>query len=156
MGKNQRQKNAEMIKKSTEKFYREARFEEMDSLFSGNYVYMHTYYETKRRAIENLDLFTAKNVLDVGCGQGHLLKLISESFEKLERIGADLNFEDLKRAKRRCSSKKCTFVLAEASCLPFIDESSSGDMESLKQWWSGGFRCARKIPPSKQAFRLFR
>jgi ubiquinone/menaquinone biosynthesis C-methylase UbiE len=123
MGKNQRQKNAEMIKKSTEKFYREARFEEMDSLFSGNYVYMHTYYETKRRAIENLDLFTAKNVLDVGCGQGHLLKLISESFEKLECIGADLNFEDLKRAKRRCSSKKCTFVLAEASCLPFIDES---------------------------------
>jgi ubiquinone/menaquinone biosynthesis C-methylase UbiE len=111
-----------MIKKSAEKFYREARFEEMDSLFSGNYVYMHTYYETKRKAIENLDLFMAKNVLDVGCGQGHLLKLISESFEKLECVGVDLNLKDLKRAKRRCSGKKCTFVLAEASCLPFIAE----------------------------------
>jgi len=44
MEKNQRVENIETIKKSTEKFYREARFEEMDSLFSGNYVYMHTYY----------------------------------------------------------------------------------------------------------------
>lgn len=122
MEKNQRQKNARMIKKSTEKFYREARFEEMDFLFSRNYIYMHAYYETKRSAIENLDLFMAKKVLDVGCGQGHLLKLISDSFEKLECIGVDLNLEDVKRAKRRCSGEKCTFLLAEASCLPFIDE----------------------------------
>ncbi|MGB9756785.1 MAG: class I SAM-dependent methyltransferase [Candidatus Bathyarchaeales archaeon] len=94
------------MKKSTEKFYRQALFEEMDSLFSMNYVYMHTYYETKKRAIENLDLFMAKNVLDVGCGQGHLLKLMSESYEKLECVGVDLNSADLKRAKRRCFGKK--------------------------------------------------
>ncbi|MDH7477936.1 MAG: class I SAM-dependent methyltransferase [Candidatus Bathyarchaeota archaeon] len=100
---------------STEKFYREAKFEDIDFLFSLNYIFKHTYYETKKKAMENLDLVMAKNVLDVGCGQGHLLKLISEAHKKLECVGIDLNRDDLKRAKQ------CTFVLAEASSLPFIN-----------------------------------
>lgn len=110
-----------MRKGSTEKFYRETKFDDIDFLFLLNPVYMHTYFETKKRAIENLDLCMVQNVLDVGCGQGHLLELISESYKELQCVGIDLNREDLKRAKRKCSSKRCTFVLAEASCLPFIN-----------------------------------
>lgn len=108
-----------MSKHSTTSFYKEAEFEDLDPLFVGNYVYMHTYYETKRRAIENLELPQLGLLLDIGCGQGYLLKLIDETHKNLELIGVDLNIKDLKRAKKRCFNKNFEFVLADASCLPF-------------------------------------
>ncbi|MGQ9530860.1 MAG: class I SAM-dependent methyltransferase [Candidatus Bathycorpusculaceae bacterium] len=109
------------MKGPTEKFYRETKFDDMDFLFSENFVYMHTYYETKRKALENLDLSAAKNTLDVGCGQGYLLQMVHKEFKTVECVGLDLNINDLKRAKQRCSGWRCEFVLADASCLSFKD-----------------------------------
>ncbi len=106
---------------STEEFYRKADFDDLESSFATNDVYFHTYYETKRKAIENLDLSSAKLALDIGCGQGNLLKLMCVMCKNLDTVGVDLNKNELRRAKIKIP--KCDFIVAEATFLPFKNSS---------------------------------
>jgi len=110
-----------MEQHSVGEFYRKADFEDLGFSFTTNNVYSHTYYETKKKAMENLDLASAGTVLDVGCGQGNLLRLICTVYKNLEAVGVDLNRKELRRAKHK--APQCEFIVAEASLLPFTDSS---------------------------------
>jgi ubiquinone/menaquinone biosynthesis C-methylase UbiE len=108
-----------MRENSTNDHYLLTQSEDLDGAFSSNEVYAHTYYETKIKAMRELDLERNETVLDVGCGQGHLLSLIRKSFQGTSCVGIDLNFADLKKARNHDVSRTCEFVLADAANLPF-------------------------------------
>ncbi|RLA83772.1 MAG: hypothetical protein DRG40_06485 [Deltaproteobacteria bacterium] len=77
-----------------------------------------TWFESKRfkavkkaLAVSESDLF-----LDVGCGAGHLLKIIDQG----KKIGLDLSVTMLKLAQKKCS-RRTFLVQADAQNLPFKD-----------------------------------
>jgi ubiquinone/menaquinone biosynthesis C-methylase UbiE len=104
---------------SVERHYLEKDSDDLDSSFHSNPIYCHTYYETKLKALEILDLKGREIIVDIGCGQGHLLRLLHEFHPNLEEIGIDVNLSDLKKAKRRNNSDRSEFILSDASHLPF-------------------------------------
>ncbi|NII27520.1 class I SAM-dependent methyltransferase [Pseudoflavitalea sp. X16] len=55
-----------------------------------------------------------ESVLDVGCGKGHLLGLIKQAYPGIELHGADFVTRKL--------PENISFVMAEATCLPFADK----------------------------------
>jgi len=99
------------------------------------------------KALETLDLKGHETVLDIGCGQGHLLKLLHEFFPNLVEVGIELNLGDLKKAKRRNVDSRSEFVLCDASHLPFkkvcfdravctaVLEHVSNEKEVLDETW---------------------
>jgi len=105
----------------TAKFYLKTKDDDLDNSFLENYVYKYVYYETKEKAIENLELNGSEMILDVGCGQGHFLKLVCDKHSNAEAVGIDLNLQDLKRARQRNVKKRCDFVLCNGAFLPFKD-----------------------------------
>jgi ubiquinone/menaquinone biosynthesis C-methylase UbiE len=110
---------------STETHYLNVESEDLDASFQSNPVYAHTYLETKIKAVRELQLAGKESVLDVGCGQGYLLKMICNSNHGKEQIGIDLNRADLKKAKNLNTNEDCQFVLGDAAHLPFRDEGFS-------------------------------
>lgn len=56
--------------------------------------------------IESLQLDTAKNIIDIGCGTGRLLKKISDRFPHLEIYGLDLSNDSLNEAKLKIPKGK--------------------------------------------------
>lgn len=77
----------------------------------------------KRRArniIEGLDLKEADKVLDIGCGDGYYLYLLSNLGLKLNLTGTDYSKFDLKRARKNLGNKKIRLVYGDLmSRLPF-------------------------------------
>jgi len=67
------------------------------------------------RYFDRYPLFPEKRVLDLGCGEGKVAKLL---FNKLD-VGLDLNFNELKRAKSEGVHKNLLF--ASATSMPFKD-----------------------------------
>lgn len=65
----------------------------------------------------------AKNLLDVGCGEGYYTRAIAEKLPAIERWGMDIS----KDAVRYCAGqdKKSHFFVGTASHLPFADGSFS-------------------------------
>jgi 2-polyprenyl-3-methyl-5-hydroxy-6-metoxy-1,4-benzoquinol methylase len=110
-----------MKNNSTETHYLSVESEDLDTAFNINPVYAHTYLETKIKAVRELGLTGSDSVLDVGCGQGHLLRLISKSNDSSEQVGIDLSLTDLKKAKKHDTGRNCEFVLGDAAHLPFKD-----------------------------------
>lgn len=106
---------------STQRHYLDENSEDIDAAFRGNCVYYHTYYETKIKVMENLGLEGHQTLLDVGCGQGHLLRLLCRSYPNLEGVGIEINLSDLMKARHRNMRSDCEFVLCDASHLPFKD-----------------------------------
>jgi len=110
----------EFMQPLTEKFYLETKSEDLDSSFLENYIYKCTYYETKYKAMENLDVIGSDLILDVGCGQGHLLKLICDKYPNVKAIGVDLSLFDIRKAKKR-NLNQCEFIICDVSYLPLSD-----------------------------------
>jgi ubiquinone/menaquinone biosynthesis C-methylase UbiE len=105
---------------STEAHYLSVESEDLEKAFQDNYVWAHTYFETKIKAVKELDLAGNETVLDVGCGQGFLLKLISESGQGTRSVGVDVNLADLKKARsHNTTGGDCELVLCDAAYLPF-------------------------------------
>ncbi len=81
----------------------------------------------KRRAhsvIESLDLQKGKKILDVGCGDGFYLYLLSNLGVKLKLVGIDLEVRGLRSAKRNLRKKSITFIQADLmKRLPFASSS---------------------------------
>lgn len=70
------------------------------------------------------DLLNNKNVLDVGCGQGFIISLVSEKCKKV--TGVDLSYNSLNRIKRWLKENKKSnigLIKANAENLPFEDSS---------------------------------
>lgn len=74
--------------------------------------------------ISRIDPSTLKSVLEIACGTGavtrHLRKILS-SDTKL--VASDLNSDMLEYAKKKLQSEKIEWAIADASQLPFADES---------------------------------
>jgi len=107
---------------TTEEHYLSVESEDLQIAFNCNRIWAHTYRETKIETMKNLDLSGDETVLDVGCGQGYLLKLMNETHPGIVSVGLDVNLVDLKKARRRNSMQSnCEFVLGDAGSLPFKD-----------------------------------
>ena len=106
---------------STERHYLSVESEDLDTAFYSNQVRWHTFTKTKMKALESLDLRGYEFVLDLGCGQGHFLKLLHDTYPAVVRIGIDINSCDLRKAKKRNADDNCGFVLCDAGHLPFKD-----------------------------------
>jgi cyclopropane fatty-acyl-phospholipid synthase-like methyltransferase len=85
--------------------YLQEESEDLDAVFRSNYVRNHTFYETKKKTLDNLALGGDEIVLDVGCGQGHFLKLLHRFYPNVKRIGIDINLKDLKSKKPKQRQK---------------------------------------------------
>jgi ubiquinone/menaquinone biosynthesis C-methylase UbiE len=103
----------------TETHYLSIESEDLDTAFRDNQVRWHTYIETKMETLKNLDLCGHEIVLDIGCGQGHFLKILNEAYPKLTGMGIDISLCDLKKAKNRNTGDSCDYILCDATHLPF-------------------------------------
>lgn len=80
----------------------------------------------KRRAryiVEGLDLKDGNKVLEAGCGNGYYLSLLNRLDVKLDLAGIDIDKSALKDAAKFIADKKVKLVLADASGIPFADNS---------------------------------
>ena len=66
--------------------------------------------------VNEIQKLPAGKVLDVGCGNGNLFKLLPD--EKYELFGVDFSENMIAEAKRNCG-QKATFSVADAENLPF-------------------------------------
>lgn len=73
------------------------------------------------KILQMLDTLEFANVLDVGCGTGEMLRLISEKYNSVEAYGIDLSDEMIKIAKAKLSPDINLFV-GDSEHLPFSDE----------------------------------
>jgi SAM-dependent methyltransferase len=63
-----------------------------------------------------LKRFKRLNILEVGCGVGRWMKIMAEENSV---IGVDVSRFMIKLARNKCKGKRCSFVVADASFLPF-------------------------------------
>ena len=77
-----------------------------------------------RKIIETLKEIKFENFVDVGCGTGRLLEMVS-SRSRLS-VGIDISGQMLKKAKERTDDQSTQFVRAEASHLPLRDHIADG------------------------------
>ena len=91
---------------------------------------MNNMNKPQYKAVENFftDISTEKQdsnsgpvVLDIGFGNGYLLKKLSKKYPALY-FGVDSSADMLKRAKKRCRDFKNNLYLGSAGNLPFEDE----------------------------------
>ncbi len=64
------------------------------------------FYEEILRLLTDrhkIDLSNQKNIADMGCGTGHLLKIISERYPKTKLSGFEISDNAIKLAKNNCS-----------------------------------------------------
>jgi len=71
---------------------------------------------------ENLNLFGDEKVLEIGCGRGFYLKTLIEIFPDLKITGIDLKEEYLSTAKKFINNEKIELLKADATKLPFKNE----------------------------------
>lgn len=76
-----------------------------------------------RKIIEGLDLKSGNRVLEVGCGNGYYLSLLNRLSLKLDLTGIDVDDLALKDAAKFINDKKIKLLLADASKIPFPDNS---------------------------------
>ena len=76
------------------------------------------------KIIETLKKREFERFVDVGCGTGRLLKIVS-SRSRLA-LGIDLSQQMLTKAKRRTKDRSAQFVRADASHLPLRDQVADG------------------------------
>lgn len=75
-----------------------------------------------RIIFENLNLSGGEKVLEVGCGRGFYLKTLIAVLPDLDITGIDLNEKYLQVAKKFIADGKIKLIRADATNLPFKDE----------------------------------
>ena len=101
-------------KKSKESFNRQA--QNYDSSYYGKHA--KTLYSN---VLLKLNQFSFNNILDVGCGTGNLLSLISSKYE-VQIGGIDLS-QDMLNIARNKLNKNADLRLGDSETLPFADSS---------------------------------
>lgn len=93
-------------------------------------------------------------VLDVGCGGGHLTRMVAERRPDAKLVGVDLSPDQVRRAEHRAHrvGKCIEYVEGSALDLPFSDKSFDAvvSVGSLKHWPDGRrgvSECVRVLGP---------
>ncbi|WP_100898477.1 class I SAM-dependent methyltransferase [Nostoc flagelliforme] len=80
------------------------------------------YRAVHKRLLEYVDLPESANVLDIGCGTGHLLKRLATQFPDMQAIGLDLSANMLRVARQSNRHRpRLIYVEGKAESLPFAD-----------------------------------
>ncbi|MDN3513961.1 MAG: methyltransferase domain-containing protein [Candidatus Brocadia sp.] len=77
---------------------------------------------TLRETLKRMDLTSHASLLDIGCGTGSLLQIISKNYPTVKIVGIDLSMEMLKIARDK-QIKDAALIAGEARCLPFRSKS---------------------------------
>lgn len=70
--------------------------------------------------LKKLDLVEGSSILDVGCGTGGMLKLITDKYQNIKAYGIDLSDEMIKIARKKLSND-VKLSVGDSECLPFLD-----------------------------------
>lgn len=74
-----------------------------------------------KNILDNLEILGDERVLDLGCGRGFYLKVLSSYWSDLKLYGVDLNQDYLKTAKEILKGRRVQLIKADATKLPFSD-----------------------------------
>jgi len=92
----------------------------MDDLYnSNNFLVKYVHLNRLENIVKTMPNKDGLNVLDAGCGEGHLLELLIKKNSNNNYYGIDLTAEALKKAKERCPKAK--FVQADLSNIDIED-----------------------------------
>lgn len=92
----------------------------MDDLYnSNNFLVRYVHLNRLKNIVKTMPEKEALNVLDAGCGEGHLLQLLEEKNKNNNYYGIDLTSEALKRARERCPRAK--FIQGDLSKIDMPD-----------------------------------
>lgn len=94
--------------------WRATLYDRLMNVFGARRVYVKT--------LALLDLSEGQHLLDVGCGTGTFLKLARQQYPHAELVGVDAS-EDMLAQARKTADSSITFAYADASALPFPNES---------------------------------
>lgn len=72
--------------------------------------------------LKKISEYKISSLLDVGCGTGEMLRLISERFPKIELTGVDISLNMLDKAKSKIGNM-ANLILSDSEKLPFDDNS---------------------------------
>lgn len=88
---------------------------------SGNTFYR--WFQNRRRTVVEslIKQCNASTLLDVGCAEGLFIRFLSKDREY--SVGVDISKPKLMRAKAYGNNHDSSFILTDASCLPFRDSS---------------------------------
>ncbi len=109
-----------------------------------------------RKMIGELGLVPPEDgrLLDVGCGGGHLTRMLAERWPAMDLVGLDLSPEQVARSRQRAERKGMQIAYVEGSALdlPFPDASFDAivSVGSIKHWpdvHRGISECARVLKP---------
>src|SRR5262249_37245085 len=96
----------------------EAHYDRIAGVYLENLQYPHTttYLEYFDRALVDLVEGQPTTVLEICCGAGEGCSLLQGRYARA--IGIDISRTMLRHARRRFAENRCTFVQADATCLP--------------------------------------
>lgn len=99
--------------------------------------------EIANELLLNIKIFNStKHVLDIGLGTGYLTKKIKSSNSNLQMHGLDLALGMLNKARQKIPN--LSLVQADASCLPFKEQTFDLIISNLAYQWIGNLEHAFK------------
>lgn len=85
----------------------------------------------KMRIVEMLELQPKEVLVDIGCGTGSLLRLISQNYPENKATGIDPDEKALKIASKKLEQTNIKLILSGAEKLPFKDKSIDAAASTL-------------------------
>jgi len=86
----------------------------MDDLYnSDNFLVRYVHLNRLKNIVKTMPNQDNLNILDAGCGEGHLLQMLEKKNQHNNYYGIDLTSEALARARERCP--KMNFIQADLS-----------------------------------------
>lgn len=93
-----------------------------------------------------------KRVLEIGCGKGETTRILMDRFPDSNMVATDVDAEAIDAAKRDVRDSRVTFVVADATRLPFPDASFDlvielNSFHHVDRWMTAVAECARVTEP---------
>jgi len=69
-----------------------------------------------------IDIYKPKSLIDIGCGYGRYLKVISEKYPEISLYGVDIAESQIKKAKEYLDNESIILSVANGTHLPFEEK----------------------------------